>query len=93
MVVNQNAKHAAQSAFFKTEEKRGPGLSRSRPQSPAWQEKSSAKLNRSKKQKREKITVTEEKSKNKNLNRSEKKALKNLFYKYLKKNEHTKKSR
>ena len=53
LVINQNAKHAVQSASINAQEKRELGLSRTRSTSPTWQEKSSANLKRSKKHEKE----------------------------------------
>ena len=49
LVINQNDKQVVQSAFFYAQEKGDPGPSRTRPASPAWQERSSASLKRRKK--------------------------------------------
>ena len=56
LVINRNAKHAVQSAFFNAQEKREPGPSRTRATSPARQERSNANLQRSKKQKRKSLS-------------------------------------
>ena len=56
LVINRNAKHAVQSAPINAQEKREPGLSRTRSMSPTWQEKSSANLKRSKKHKRKSLS-------------------------------------
>ena len=64
--MKQNAKHPFQSLSFNTQEKRKAGLSRTRPTSPTWQEKSSANLKRSKKHKRKSLS---DKRKTRNQNR------------------------
>ena len=56
LVINRNAKHAVQSAYFNAQEKLEPGPSRTHSTSPTWQEKSSANLKRSKKHKRKSLS-------------------------------------
>ena len=75
LVINRNANHAVQSASFNAQEKREPGPSRTRPTSPARQERSSANLKRSKKHKKEKALATIEKPEIKSVKKSQKKAL------------------
>ena len=55
LVVNRNAKQAVQSASFNSQENREPGLSRKRLTYSACQEKTSANLRRSRKQKRKRL--------------------------------------
>ena len=64
--MKQNAKHPVQSSSFNTQEKGKAELSRTRPTSPTWQEKSSANLKRSKKHKRKSLS---DKRKTRNQNR------------------------